>query len=49
VRHYCESRARSVAAAARATPNHEVADYLAGYAEALADTASERHGGAPDD
>ena len=27
----------------------EVADYLAGYAEALADTASERHGGAPDD
>jgi hypothetical protein len=49
VRQFCEHRAGSAVAADRVTRNHQVADYLAGYAEALADTTSERHGGAADD
>ncbi|MGW4096038.1 MULTISPECIES: hypothetical protein [unclassified Mycobacterium] len=49
VRQFCEHRARSAGAADRVTPNRVVADYLAGYAEALADATSERHGGAADD
>ncbi|WP_155916848.1 MULTISPECIES: hypothetical protein [unclassified Mycolicibacterium] len=49
VRQFCEHRARSAVAADRVTPNSQVADYLAGYAEALADRATERHGGATED
>ncbi len=33
----------------QATPNRQVADYLAGYGEALADRATERHSDATDD
>ncbi|CRZ14604.1 hypothetical protein [Mycolicibacterium neworleansense] len=50
VRQFCEHRTRSAAAAAdRVTRHHQVADYLAGYAEALADATTERHGGVTDD
>lgn len=48
VRHFCEHRARSAVAADRGTRDHAVADYLAGYAEALADATTEQNGGATD-
>ncbi|WP_165612226.1 hypothetical protein [Mycolicibacterium setense] len=49
VRQFCEHRARSADTADGITPNHQVADYLAGYAEALADATSERHGRGTED
>ncbi|MFV8052278.1 hypothetical protein [Mycobacterium sp. 48b] len=49
VRQFCEHRARSAVAADGATPHHQVADYLAGYAEALADATTEQHDGAAED
>ncbi|WP_155946569.1 hypothetical protein [Mycobacterium sp. URHD0025] len=49
VRQFCEHRARSADAADRVTSNHQVADYLAGYAEALADATTDRCHGVTDD
>ncbi|BBX25914.1 hypothetical protein GCM10009632_33970 [Mycolicibacterium alvei] len=49
VRQFCEHRTRSAVVTALVTPNRQVADYLAGYAEALADRTGERHGGGATD
>jgi hypothetical protein len=49
VRQFCEHRARSAVVTDRLTPNRQVADYLAGYAEALADRTGEWDGGTSDD
>ena len=48
VRQFCEHRARSAVVTDRLTPNRQVADYLAGYAEALADRTGEREPGSSD-
>ncbi|GAT03122.1 hypothetical protein [Mycolicibacterium fortuitum] len=44
VRQFCEYRTPSAVVTDGATPDRQVADYLAGYAEALADRTSERPG-----
>ncbi|MGV0812562.1 hypothetical protein ABQF34_11440 [Mycolicibacterium boenickei] len=49
VRQFCEHRTGSAVSTDPGATNHEVADYLAGYAEALADRTSERRSGAADD
>ncbi|CDO29995.1 hypothetical protein BN979_02796 [Mycolicibacterium vulneris] len=49
VRLFCEHRARSAVTADRGTSDHAVADYLAGYAEALADAATEPNRGVTDE
>ncbi|WP_160110799.1 hypothetical protein [Mycolicibacterium houstonense] len=49
MRQFCEHPGRSTVGPLRATSDHQVAEYLAGYAEALADRAPERHGGVADD
>lgn len=48
VREFCEHRTRSAVVTDRGTPNRQVADYLAGYAEALADRTSEQRGSTDD-
>ncbi|WP_165609216.1 hypothetical protein [Mycolicibacterium peregrinum] len=49
VRQFCEHRVRSAVVTDLATPNRQVADYVAGYAEALADRTAERKRSNSDD
>ncbi|MGV0742618.1 hypothetical protein [Mycolicibacterium sp. XJ870] len=45
VRQFCEPPARSAVAADRDSANRMLADYMAGYAEALADSQPDRQRG----
>lgn len=49
VRQFCEYPAASAVTTDPDATNHHVADYLAGYAEALADRTSERHSSTAED
>ncbi|WP_217157931.1 hypothetical protein [[Mycobacterium] fortunisiensis] len=48
VRQFCEHRSSLAAACEKAAPYRQTADYLAGYAEALADRQAEPRGAAED-